>query len=129
MSSMKLGQRLLEESSSPSPSPPPGRQVYSRKNLGHIALNETSVMRTLSMEEKTIDELGQSPDIKGIQEKMRELQDERKELKQRLMKAKNKLQLSESRNKNLKNKIRNMGGQISETLETEEIMKESGTPR
>lgn len=53
---------------------------------------------------------------------MKELQEERKELKLRLINAKNKLQMSESRNKNLKNKIRNLGGTISETLEAEPIL-------
>ena len=62
-----------------SPSPPPGRQVYARRNMATVALTET--MRTQSFDEQGLDAIQQSPDLKGIQEKMRELQEERKELR------------------------------------------------
>ncbi len=51
---------------------------------------------------------------------MKELQEERKELKRRLLRAKEKLQMSESKNLTLKKKLKDVGGDISSTLELEE---------
>ena len=55
-----------------SPSPPPGRKGYSRKKLP--TANESSLMRTLSLEERSMDEGGESTPSEGTLKKIRVLQ-------------------------------------------------------